>query len=191
MIGRGTRLCQRLLDGNDKDKFYIVDFCGNFEFFRMGNGKPTANRMALQGAIFNLEFQIAYKLQDIDYQTERFIAYRDKLVQTMSGKVAELNREKLMYGIELAYLADKKYTRARSNLMKRVSAIASIANIPEIQMKSELIRQILNTSYVEDVGINEFEHIREELRDLMKYIPQTARTKYVTDFTDLFCEPDC
>ena len=35
MIGRGTRLCPGLLDGEDKQKFYIFDFCGNFEFFRL------------------------------------------------------------------------------------------------------------------------------------------------------------
>ena len=35
MIGRGTRLCPGLLDGEDKNKFYIFDFFGNFEFFRM------------------------------------------------------------------------------------------------------------------------------------------------------------
>ena len=52
MIGRGTRLCPGLLDGEDKDKFYIFDFCGNFEFFRMSKGRPTANMIALQGAIF-------------------------------------------------------------------------------------------------------------------------------------------
>ena len=40
MIGRGTRLCEGLLDGEDKKKFYIFDFCGNFEFFRMSKGKP-------------------------------------------------------------------------------------------------------------------------------------------------------
>ena len=43
MIGRGTRLCPGLIDGEDKDKFYIFDFCGNFEFFRMNQGRPTAN----------------------------------------------------------------------------------------------------------------------------------------------------
>ena len=32
MIGRGTRLCTGLIDGEDKSKFYIFDFCGNFEF---------------------------------------------------------------------------------------------------------------------------------------------------------------
>lgn len=31
----------------------------------MNKGKATANMMALQGVIFNLEFQITYKLQDI------------------------------------------------------------------------------------------------------------------------------
>ena len=37
----------------------------------MNKGKVTANMMALQGAVFNLEFQIAYKLQDMEHQTER------------------------------------------------------------------------------------------------------------------------
>ncbi|MBU9744705.1 DEAD/DEAH box helicase family protein [Lachnospiraceae bacterium ASD3451] len=236
MIGRGTRLCPGLIDGGDKEKFYIFDFCGNFEFFRMNSGKPAANRMALQGAIFNLEFQIVFKLQDIEYQTKRLMVYRNKLVEIMSGKVAELNRENfavrqhlkyvdlyankesykaltyedtlivgdevaplilpdqdeidavrfdaLMYGIELACLAGKKYTKARSDLIKRVGAIAGIANIPEIQAKAELIQKILHTSYVEEAGINEFEYIREELRALMKYIPDTSVIHYDTDFTD-------
>ena len=33
MVGRGTRLCPSLIDGEDKKIFYIFDFCGNFEFF--------------------------------------------------------------------------------------------------------------------------------------------------------------
>lgn len=41
MIGRGTRLCPNLLDGKDKEKFYIFDFCGNFDFFRLNKGKAT------------------------------------------------------------------------------------------------------------------------------------------------------
>lgn len=236
MIGRGTRLCPGLMDGNDKDKFYIFDFCGNFEFFRMSTGKPTANMVALQGAVFNLEFQIAYKLQDIDYQTRRLIEYRRRLVELMAGKVSELNRESfavrqhlkyvdfyanvdnysgltyestlivrdeivplilpdkddagavrfdaLLYGIELAYLLGQKYTRARGDLLGKITAVAGVANIPEIQAKSELIQKVLHTNYLEDAGIEEFESIREELRDLMKYISEKESVKYVTDFTD-------
>lgn len=235
MIGRGTRLCPGLLDGEDKQKFYIFDFCGNFEFFRMNKGKATANMMALQGAIFNLEFQITYKLQDMEYQTERLIAYRNALIQHMSEKVQELNRENfavrqhlkyvdlysdqsnyqalsyedtllvrkelaplilpdgddasavrfdaLMYGIELAYLIGKKYGKARSDLFKKVSAISTVANIPEIMVQAELINQILHTDYLDRAGINEFEHIRESLRDLMKYLPK-KKVRYDTNFED-------
>ena len=235
MIGRGTRLCPGLLDGADKQKFYIFDFCGNFEFFRMNKGKPTANMIALQGAIFHLKAQIAYKLQDIAYQTPELIAIRKTLVDDMVKKVRELNRENfavkqhlkyvelysdpenykaltyentlvigqelaplimpeeddakalrfdaLLYGIELAYLAGKKYGKARSDLYKKVSAIANVANIPEIMAQSELINKILHTDYVENAGINEFENIRENLRDLIKYIP-ISKVRYDTNFDD-------
>ena len=235
MIGRGTRLCPGLLDGEDKQKFYIFDFCGNFEFFRLNKGKATANMIALQGAIFNLKFEMSYKLQDIEYQVDRLISYRNELVKQMSEKVQELPRDNfavrqhlkyvdlysveanyqaityedtlivkeevaplilpdgdeasavrfdaLMYGIELAYLVGKKYTRARSDLYKKVAGIASVANIPEIQVQSELINKILNTDYVDNAGISEFEEIREKLRDLMKYIP-ISNVRYDTNFSD-------
>lgn len=235
MIGRGTRLCPALIDGEDKEKFYIFDFCGNFEFFRMNKGKPTANMIALQGAIFNLKAQIAYKLQDIAYQTQELIDFRKTLVDDMVRKVRELNRENfavkqhlkyveiysdpdnykaltyentlimrqelaplitpeeddakalrfdaLIYGIELAYLIGKKYGRARSDLFKKVNGIASVANIPEIMMQADLINKILHTDYVDNAGINEFEYIRENLRDLIKYIPIT-KIRYDTNFDD-------
>jgi len=235
MIGRGTRRCDGLIDGKDKDKFYIFDFCGNFEFFRMNQGRPTANQIALQGAIFRLKAQIAFKLQDIAYQTTDLIAFRKSLVDDMVGKVQELNKENfavrqhlryveqfsnpdnynaltyedtllmaeelaplitpdedeasavrfdaLMYGIELAYLAGKKYSRAYTDLMKKVNGIASVANIPEIMVQAEFINQILHTDYLDRAGINEFEKIRENLRSLMKYIPRTSVT-YTTNFND-------
>lgn len=235
MIGRGTRLCPGLLDGTDKQKFYIFDFCGNFEFFRMNKGKATANMIALQGAIFNLQFELSYKLQDLEYQVDRLITFRNALVKIMSGKVQELSRDNfavrqhlkyvdlyseesnyqgltyedtlivreevaplilpdeddasavrfdaLLYGIELAYLIGKKYTKARSDLYKKVSGIASVANIPEIQAQSDLINRILHTDYLDHAGIDEFEEMREKLRDLVKYIPK-QKLRYDTNFED-------
>lgn len=241
MIGRGTRLCPALLDGKDKDKFYIFDFCGNFEFFRMNKSKPTANMIALQGAIFHLKAQIVYKLQDLAYQTADLIAFRKELVDDMVRKVCELNKENfavrqhlkyvelyadpnnytaltyedtllmgqelaplimpeeddakalrfdaLMYGIELAYLAGKKYGKARKDLLKKATAVASVANIPEIMAQSELLDKILHTDYLENAGINEFEHIRECLRDLIKYIP-TSKITYDTILSDEILSED-
>ena len=235
MIGRGTRLCPGLINGEDKNKFYIFDFCGNFEFFRMGGKGKSANQIALQGAIFNLKAQMAFKLQDSAYQTEDLIAFRKDLVEDMIRKVKELNKQNfavrqhlkyvelyanpdnynalsyedtliiadelaplitpdeddpkamrfdaLMYGIELAYLTGKKYSRARNDLYKKVSGIASVANIPEIMVQSELINKILHTDYIDSAGINEFEFIRQNLRDLIKYIPYNGEI-YNTNFDD-------
>ena len=163
------------------------------------------------------------------------IAYRNQLVEMMTGKVKELNRENfavrqhikyvdlysnesnyqnlsyedtllvrdelaplilpdndeasavrfdaLMYGLELAQLAGRKYGRLKSDLFDKVGAIATVANIPEIQVQKELIEKILNTDYVERAGIEDFEHIRENLRNLMKYLPH-PKVRYDTDFTD-------
>ena len=235
MIGRGTRLCDGLMDGENKSKFYIFDLCGNFEFFRMSKGKASVNQMALQSAVFYLKAQIIYKLQDLDYQTEELIPFREKLVQEMLEKVRQLDRgsfavkqhlryvekfsaaesyqalsyedtlylrdevsplllpdedeasavrfDALMYGIELAYLVGKTYKKARKDLVKKVGAVASVANIPEIQAQSELIDKILHTDYLENAGINEFEYIRECLRGLMKYLPHGGEI-YNTNFTD-------
>lgn len=235
MIGRGTRLCPGLLDGEDKKGFYIFDFCGNFEFFRVGGKSKSVNQIALQGAIFNLKAQIVFKLQDIAYQTEELITFRKALVDDMLLKIRELNKENfavrqhlkyvelysnpdnynaltyentltmaseiapltipdeddpkamrfdaLMYGIELAYLAGKTFSRAKKDLYKKVQAISNIANIPKIQSRSELIEKILHTNYVDNADINEFEYIRENLRDLIKYIPAESMI-YETNFND-------
>lgn len=235
MIGRGTRLSPGLLDGDDKEKFYIFDFCGNFEFFRMNKGKATANMLSLQGAIFKLKAQIAFKLQDLAYQTKDLIAFRKTLVEDMVRKVRELNRDNfavrqhlkyvefysnpdnyisltyentltmgeelapliipdkdepkavrfdaLMYGIELAYLAGKPYSKARSDLTKKINAVAGVANIPEIMAQADFLNKLIHTDYIANAGINEFECIRKNLRDLIKYIPKGG-PKYTTNFID-------
>ena len=65
----------------------------------------------------------------------------------------------------------------------KVSGIAGVANIPEIMAQAELIRKILHTDYLDNAGINEFENIRESLRNLIKYIPIT-KIRYDTNFDD-------
>lgn len=93
MIGRGTRLSPGLIDGKDKDKFYIFDFCGNFEFFRMSKGNANASARSLQGTLFSLKAQMAFKLQDAVYKTDELSAFRQTLVDDMVRKVSELNQD--------------------------------------------------------------------------------------------------
>ena len=105
------------------------------------------------------------------------------LITPEEDDATALRFDALLYGIELAYLAGKKYGKARSDLFKKVSAVAAVANIPEIMVQAELIDKILHTDYVETAGINEFEYIRENLRDLIKYIP-VSKVRYDTNFDD-------
>lgn len=240
MIGRGTRLCPGLLDGEDKKEFYIFDFCSNFEFFRMsdGQGREVPSVLPIQGALFALKASIVSKLQGLTYQTEFLTGFRQRLVDELVAKVQELNRDNfavrqclrevvrfstpeafrvltaddleedirpklaplvqpepdepgalrfdaLMYGVEHAYLAgDGKGLKRRTNeIKKKVLGLSYVANIPEVFAQRELIEKVLHTSYLADAGVNEFEHIRERLRDLMKYLPHECR-RYDTNFRD-------
>ena len=90
----------------------------------------------------------------------------------------------LLYGIELAYLIGKKYSRARKELLKKVSAVAEVANIPEIQAQADFIQKILSTDYLEQADVNDFEEVRLRIRSLMKYLPHTARPYVTTPFPD-------
>ena len=44
-------------------------------------------------------------------------------------------------------------------------AVAGVANIPQIKAQEKLLNQILHTDYLETAGVDEFEHIRENLRE--------------------------
>lgn len=235
MIGRGTRLCPGLIDGVDKSKFYIFDFCGNFEFFRMNKGRESAAAMALQSAVFSLKSQIVYKLQEQEYQTETLVNYRNTLIEDMVHKVNELDKnsfnvrqhlkfvekysavenytalsyedtlkikedlapliipdeddaravrfDALVYEIELALLAKKGCGRHRNDLLKKVTAMSNVPNIPEIIANTELINKILKTDYLEKAGIGELENIRVNLRNLTKYLFSDS-VRYDTNFND-------
>ena len=236
MIGRGTRKCDGLFNGEDKKDFYIFDFCSNFEFFGGGNNVETPMILPIQGALFKIKFELAYKLQDASFQNDTLIEFRKKIIKGMSDKVKELNRnnfivrqylkevefysnpenynsitfedtlkvksgiatliepekddanalrfDALLYAIEFANLCGTRNTRSFSDLRKRAKALSTLANIPEIASKLPLIDKIINTSYLESAKFTDFENIRNELRDLMKYIETSRKIIYTTDFND-------
>lgn len=94
MIGRGTRLCEGLLDGKDKQQFYIFDLCRNFEFFRLhAKGREAGSIVTLQERTFNTKVEIVYKLHNLAFQTEELQGYRKELVHDLVHTIAELPRD--------------------------------------------------------------------------------------------------
>lgn len=93
MIGRGTRLCEGLIDGKNKQKFLIFDFLNNFEFFRT-NPHPAepSGTVSVQSIIFATLFRMTWRLQAQKFQTPEFKTLRNALIARLSAQVQELNR---------------------------------------------------------------------------------------------------
>ena len=146
MIGRGTRLCEGLVDGNDKQGFYIFDFCRNFEFFKInGKGKESAHAETLQGRLFNLKAELAYYLRKPEYQENLLPELRSKLVDELLKNVRYLNRSNFavkqhiryvdMYGIKKTY---DTLTFEDINIM--AEHIAPLLQIDENHMETDALR---------------------------------------------------
>jgi len=94
MIGRGTRLCPNLIDGDDKKQFYIFDLCGNFAFFRLNSkGKEAGTVATLHERMFNTKVEMVYTLQDLVFQTYELKPFRIELVNDLLSKIKSLNRD--------------------------------------------------------------------------------------------------
>lgn len=105
------------------------------------------------------------------------------LLEPEQDEASALRFDALLYGIELAQLAGHVYNLARRDLKKKVAALATVVNIPDIQRESELVNKIIHTDYLDEAEVDDLEHIRKSLRDLMKYLPK-RQVRYDTNFAD-------
>lgn len=103
MIGRGTRLCEGLdvvdpLDEehpggaySDKERFFIFDWCRNFEFFGQG-GNAVEGRIgaSLSEAVFARQAQLVVDFQHAAFAGDEWQDWRSDLVSTIHYQVVEL-----------------------------------------------------------------------------------------------------
>ena len=107
MIGRGTRLCKGLFNkkntendtdkSNDKTKFYIFDWCNNFEYFAVNaRGAEPVEIKSLTERIFSLRLDVAWVLQDAEHQErEADKRLHDELKTLLCSQVASLSRARI------------------------------------------------------------------------------------------------
>lgn len=74
MIGRGTRLSENIFGmGDNKEYFYIFDWCRNFEYFdKNPDGQKAIAMQSLTEKIFTLRVKIAFHLQHQKYQENEY-----------------------------------------------------------------------------------------------------------------------
>lgn len=112
MIGRGTRLCKDLFGpGMDKEYFLVFDYLRNFEYFRLNEkGEEAKITKSLTEKLFNSKVDIVRELQDVQYQVDPFIKYRELLLKELLTDVCALNDENFRVRQYLQYV--HKYQNA-------------------------------------------------------------------------------
>jgi type I restriction enzyme R subunit len=90
MLGRGTRLCRNLFGpGDDKTKFEVFDFCGNFEFFGQN---PVTTDGAVIRSVNERRFVARLELlRLIDGTPDQEL--RDDLAELLHEEVASMNMD--------------------------------------------------------------------------------------------------
>lgn len=252
MIGRGTRLCKETdfidsVDGayTDKRRFYIFDYCENFEFFRQHvNGIEGKETQTLSEVIFIKRVRIIQDLQQSNYVDSEYQNWRNELVDTVFEQINILNdelfavklqrkhierfREKsrfdniseddfhsltkhiaplvymdendesakrfdnFMYGLILSQVEVLKgFKKAKHDLMNTMVLLEKKSTIPQVKDKLPLIQRICTDEFWVNCNPLEFEKIRVQLRDLIKFIVDVVNPKppIYTDIEDLFSEP--
>lgn len=120
MIGRGTRLCEGLevvdpLDGphEDKERFFIFDWCKNFEFFRehldVSEGRIA---LSLTEQVFQRQAELAMLLQESAFSASDYQGWRQELVDAMHSQVVALNDD--LFSVRRYRREVEKYRRIDS-----------------------------------------------------------------------------
>lgn len=98
MIGRGTRLAPNLVCTDEtgsylgKKYFYIFDYLRNFEFFREEkNGIEGASGKSVSERIFAHKCAVIKILQDSAWADQKFLDYRNQLVNEVHAQISALN----------------------------------------------------------------------------------------------------
>lgn len=195
MIGRGTRLCKNLLGkGQDKDKFLILDFCGNFDYFRVNtNGQDNGKQVGLTERIFNTQVEICRCLQAGEYtQQKEYVDFRQNLVEKLCHEVICLNDDSFRVKLRRKYVDIYRQIENWQDLdtSKIADIKQNIAPIVPVTDKDELARRFDYTMYsiilgtLNQTNINRFDvMVNTSCQKLAgKYtIPQVAAQRQLID----------
>ncbi len=203
MIGRGTRLCEGLLGaGIDKDKFLIFDFCNNFDFFRTNpKGMETGIGESLTEKIFNTKVAVVRALQDMKYQEEDYIAYRNTTIEELLQSIRNLNDESFRVKLHQKYVetyrADRPWqcleTREVSELREHIAPLITWLDEDELAKRFDYLIYTIDLAYLESKNASRpIKRVVKTAEELSKLgtIPQVMAQRYVIEKvqTDEFWE---
>jgi len=188
MIGRGTRLCkdQTFVDRQDgeytdKKRFYIFDYCGNFEYFRANKegieGKDTES---LSEKIFSKRVRIIQNLQTADYLEVKYQNWRNELIDIELQQIQGLNKELIAVHMQLRYIEKFDKREAFTCLSEQDSHDLSshVSPLVTLDDKDEYAKRFDNLMYGLIISQMEilpgFKKARNQVYTLMEALEQKA-----------------
>ncbi len=98
MVGRGTRLCPDLFGpGEDKEFFYIFDYCQNLEFFgRKPEGYEAPVQESVKHQVFKRRLSLARLLQTAKQPDESLQGLRTALLDQLHSEVGRMNLDNFL-----------------------------------------------------------------------------------------------
>lgn len=151
MIGRGTRLRKNLFgDGQDKTHFVILDYLGNFEFFRVyKDGLEGNETQSISEAIFSKRIRLMHHLQHATFVEGSYQVIRTGLIEAILHQIRALNIELISVKLQLQYIEKYKNVEAFeciSDIDKR-NLIQYLAPIVYMDDTDEFAKRFDNTMY--------------------------------------------
>lgn len=130
MIGRGTRLYPDLFaPGQDKEHFYIFDFCGNLEFFEENpDGIQPAPSLSLTQQIFISKLELAEIIGKGTDPNPQLQDLRKNFLNQLHAQISSLDRSRFMVLAELEYV-DKYSRREQWDKLSRLELIEIIDHL--------------------------------------------------------------
>lgn len=108
------------------------------------------------------------------------------LVVTYETDDKAIGFDNLMYGLMVYQIeGTKSFNRIKNDIVKKASNLLTRTTIPQVKAKIPLLQRIIDDEFWDGADILNFEKIRVELRDLMKFVDYgDVRDPVYTNLTD-------
>ncbi len=181
MIGRGTRLCPNLYgNGNDKENFYIFDYCQNFEYFNQNavTAEPKLQE-SLSTKIFNKRVELIDSIRKTPDREEDLKTLDDEITERLHLQVEAINPQNFVVRPHLREVEKFKNKKAweaidPDSYWELTQIIANLPNelLPEDETAKRFDFLILKTQLAHLQHHKNYTKLQEQLIEIAELLEQ-------------------
>ena len=158
------------------------------------------SNMTVDNVIVRAKRRFVEKYKDISSWSETGITKYDEISRELSNLPSQKTDpdeeakhfDFIISKLQLCLLNNEKkgFIKLQNNVRKIASALELKDSIPAVRSKMPLIQEIATDLWWENINIGNLEHIRKQLRSLIRLIDKTERNIIYTNFEDTLGESE-